>query len=84
MTSIHWSPVVTVLKIFLKMLLIALKYHIMFRLKAHVLCCRFLFKNKPVVRNVYGILCIVGFEGTEIPENLVVNFRHFSYDFFHL
>ena len=35
-TSIRWSPVVTVLKFFLKMLLIALKDHIMFRLKAHV------------------------------------------------
>ena len=31
-------------------------------------CCRFLFKNKPAVRNVYSILCIVGFEGTKIPE----------------
>lgn len=37
-------------------------------------CCRFLFKNKPVVRNVYSILCIVGFEGTEIPENRVLDF----------
>lgn len=36
MTLTHWSPVITVLKIFLKMLLIALKYHIMFLLKAQV------------------------------------------------
>ena len=53
--------------------------------RPHLVCCRFLFKNKPVVRNVFSILCIVGFEGTEIPENRFLNFqRHFSYDFFHL
>jgi len=36
MTLIHWSPVITVLKIYLLMLLIDLKYYIMFRLKTHV------------------------------------------------
>ena len=47
--------------------------------------CRFVFNNEPVVRNLFSILCIVGFEGTETPGNRVLNFlRHFLCDFFHL
>jgi len=56
------------------MLLIDLKYHNVSSESTRRVCCCFLFKNKPVVRNVYSILCIAGFEGTEIPENRVLDF----------
>jgi hypothetical protein len=48
-------------------------------------CCHFLLKNKAIAHNVFRILCIVGFEGNEVPKKGVLNFqRHFSYDIFHL
>ena len=76
---IRLFPVINVLSIFVKTLLIALQYNLIFFCETHHTCCRFFLKKWPTILSLLTSGRIVDFEETKTPGNRL---RHWQRYFF--